>query len=300
MMVMVIMMIMIGYRIPAVKINKQVHSYHLLPPSLWPFVGAVSALTLTWGNVLYMHGYAFGGPTAALGLCLLLLTMLGWWMDIAREAVLQGFHTTRVQRGLRLGMVLFIVSEGMLFFSLFWAFFHSSLSPSIEIDQWPPAGYWVVIPWNLPLLNTGLLLTSGATATWSHYLLLCGNLGYTFSVLLITIVLGCVFMFVQIFEYIDSPFAISDGVFGSVYFLTTGFHGFHVFVGTVFLIVCLIRIFRQELTRDHHVGFECALWYWHFVDVVWLFLFLVVYWWGACLWEIWCFFRKYDGSLSLL
>ena len=257
------------------------HGFHMLPPSPWPLVGSISALTLVCGIVLYMHGYAFGGLTSIVGLCSLLITMVGWWGDIIRESLFLGFHTTKVQFGLRMGMVLFIVSEGMLFFSLFWGFLHSSLNPSIEIISWPPSGIITASPWGLPLVNTGLLVTSGATATWSHYLLLCGSLRYTLSSLCGTIALGSVFLAVQMFEYVESPFSISDGIFGSVFFLTTGFHGFHVFIGTIFLIVCGIRIYKQELARDHHVGFECALWYWHFVDVVWLFLFMLVYWWGA-------------------
>jgi len=164
----------------------------------------------------------------------------------------------------------------------FWAFFHSSINPTIEIVQWPPAGIDVIGPWGVPLLNTVILLSSGATVTWAHHAIFTGNFRRTVEGLALTCFLGCFFLYVQLLEYAEAPFTIADSVFGSTFFLTTGFHGFHVLIGTIFLIVCLIRLYKQEFSREHHVGFESAIWYWHFVDVVWLFLFVVVYWWGGC------------------
>jgi len=264
------------------SINNQGHPFHLVDPSPWPFTGAFGALTSTCGGVMYMHGYVGGGFTLVLGFSLILLTMGGWWRDIVREAAFEGQHTREVQVGLRQGMILFIVSEVMFFFAFFWAFFHSSINPTIEIVQWPPAGIDVIGPWGVPLLNTVILLSSGATVTWAHHAIFTGNFRRTVEGLVLTCFLGCFFLCVQLLEYAEAPFTIADSVFGSTFFLTTGFHGFHVLIGTIFLIVCLIRLYKQEFSREHHVGFESAIWYWHFVDVVWLFLFVVVYWWGGC------------------
>jgi len=264
------------------SINNQGHPFHLVDPSPWPFTGAFGALTSTCGGVMYMHGYVGGGFTLVLGFSLILLTMGGWWRDIVREAAFEGQHTREVQVGLRQGMILFIVSEVMFFFAFFWAFFHSSINPTIEIVQWPPAGIDVIGPWGVPLLNTVILLSSGATVTWAHHAIFTGNFRRTVEGLALTCFLGCFFLYVQLLEYAEAPFTIADSVFGSTFFLTTGFHGFHVLIGTIFLIVCLIRLYKQEFSREHHVGFESAIWYWHFVDVVWLFLFVVVYWWGGC------------------
>jgi len=264
------------------SINNQGHPFHLVDPSPWPFTGAFGALTSTCGGVMYMHGYVGGGFTLVLGFSLILLTMGGWWRDIVREAAFEGQHTREVQVGLRQGMILFIVSEVMFFFAFFWAFFHSSINPTIEIVQWPPAGIDVIGPWGVPLLNTVILLSSGATVTWAHHAIFTGNFRRTVEGLVLTCFLGCFFLSVQLLEYAEAPFTIADSVFGSTFFLTTGFHGFHVLIGTIFLIVCLIRLYKQEFSREHHVGFESAIWYWHFVDVVWLFLFVVVYWWGGC------------------
>lgn len=263
------------------SINTQGHPFHLVDPSPWPFTGAFGALTSTCGGVMYMHGYVGGGLTFILGFSLILLTMAGWWRDIVREASFEGQHTREVQIGLRQGMILFIVSEVMFFFAFFWAFFHSSVNPTIDIVQWPPLGIEVIGPWGVPLLNTVILLSSGATVTWAHHSIFTGNFRRTVEGLALTVFLGCFFLCVQLLEYAEAPFTISDSVFGSTFFMTTGFHGFHVLIGTIFLIVCLVRLYNQEFSREHHVGFESAIWYWHFVDVVWLFLFVVVYWWGG-------------------
>lgn len=258
------------------------HPFHIVDPSPWPLLGALSALMSTFGGTLCMHGYIGGPVLFSMGFIMLIMVMYGWWRDIVRESTYEGQHTFMVQQGLRMGVILFIVSEVMFFLAFFWAFFHSSLSPSPSIGGvWPPMNLEVVSPWEIPLLNTVLLLSSGATVTWAHHALVYGSRYQTFLGLLFTIVLALVFTGLQGFEYVESPFSISDGVYGSTFFMATGFHGFHVIVGTCFLIVCIIRLFYHHFTKDHHFGFEAAAWYWHFVDVVWLFLFISIYWWGG-------------------
>jgi cytochrome c oxidase subunit 3 len=179
-------------------------------------------------------------------------------------------------------MLLFILSEIMFFFSFFWAFFHVSINPSVAIGGvWPPAGLTVISPWGVPLLNTIILLSSGASITWAHHSLLSGDKKDTSLALVLTVLLAIIFTGLQAFEYLSSPFYISDGVYGSTFYMTTGFHGFHVLIGTCFLIVCFVRLYYDHFTTESHIGFECAAWYWHFVDVVWLFLFITIYWWGS-------------------
>ncbi len=262
------------------NINK--HPFHLVNQSPWPFVAATSALMLTTGGVLSMHGYKNGGFLLQLGFLMILFVMFVWWRDIIREGTLEGQHTKTVQDGLKLGVIFFIVSEIMFFFAFFWAFFHSSFNPSPAIGGvWPPAFIVTLNPWEIPLLNTILLLSSGASVTWAHHALLIGSKEQTSTALIITIILAILFTCLQGFEYVTAPFSISDGIYGSTFYMTTGFHGFHVLIGTIFLCVCLGRLFYNHFTTKHHVGFEAAIWYWHFVDVVWLFLFVTIYWWGS-------------------
>jgi len=263
------------------KRNNQIHSFHLVDPSPWPFTAALSAFMLTFGGVLYMHGYLGGGFLLQFGFSMILFVMYVWWRDIIREATIEGQHTSSVQLGLRMGVLLFIVSEIMFFFAFFWAFFYSSLNPSPLIGGvWPPAHLTVLNPWKLPYLNTILLLSSGAAVTVAHHAIVSGSKKEATIGLLQTIGLASIFTVVQGIEYLGSPFTISDGVYGSVFFMATGFHGFHVLVGTIFLFICLLRLNANHFTREHHFGFEAAAWYWHFVDVVWLFLFVTIYWWG--------------------
>ena len=264
------------------KYIKTRHSFHLVDPSPWPLVAAFGALMFTTGMVLYMHRFLGGGWLVVTGLSTILYVMFTWWRDIIREATFEEQHTAVVQRGLRLGMVLFIVSEVMFFFAFFWAFFHSSLAPTYNIGGvWPPQAIQVIQTSGIPLTNTVFLLTSGATVTWAHHAIVSRAKKHAIVGLLLTIFLATIFTGFQALEYYEAPFTISDSVFGSCFFLTTGFHGFHVFVGTIALIVSLIRIVLNHFTCEHHFGFESAAWYWHFVDVVWLFLFVVVYWWGG-------------------
>lgn len=257
------------------------HNFHMVDPSPWPLVASFSAFALTSGGVLYFHNFAQGGFLLSLGFILVIYSMFVWWRDVIREAQI-GYHTKVVQIGLRYGMLLFIVSEVMFFLAFFWAYFHSSLAPAIEIGSiWPPKGIEVFNPWDIPLVNTLILLLSGATITWAHYAMLNKNMSEVFIALLYTIVLAFIFTGFQAYEYVKAPFSIADGIYGSTFFMATGFHGFHVIIGTTFLTVCLYRVFQYHFTAKEHFGFEAAAWYWHFVDVVWLFLFITIYWWGS-------------------
>nr|QZI85956.1 cytochrome c oxidase subunit III [Sycanus falleni] len=255
------------------------HPYHLVDVSPWPFTGAIGAMTLTSGMIMWFHMNNMS--LYFLGVVILLLTMIQWWRDITREGTYQGKHTLQVTQGLKLGMILFIISEVFFFVSFFWGFFHSSLSPTIELGSWPPKGILPFNPMHIPLLNTMVLLCSGMTVTWAHHSLMEKNYSQTKSALILTIMLGLYFTALQAYEYYEASFTISDAVFGSCFFMATGFHGIHVIIGTTFLSVCLMRHLLNHFSSKHHFGFEAAAWYWHFVDVVWLFLYISIYWWGS-------------------
>jgi cytochrome c oxidase subunit 3 len=271
------------------------HDYHLVDPSPWPLVGSLSALVMAVGAVMWMKGLSVAGMKAGglvfgAGLLGVLYTMIAWWTDVVREAQHEGYHTRVVQLSHRYGMILFIASEVMFFVAWFWAFFDASLFPNDAIQygrveftggHWPPKGVEVIDPWHFPLLNTLILLTSGTTLTWAHHALLHNDRDAVKKGLWLTIVLGLIFSGVQAYEYIHAPFGFKNSIFGATFFMATGFHGAHVIIGTIFLIVCLIRVYKGHFTPQQHLGFEFAAWYWHFVDVVWLFLFAVIYVWGS-------------------
>ena len=283
----------------------QQHYFHLVNPSPWPFLTGISLLMVTTGAAMYMHAYNNGYSLLLWGMSCLLLCLYQWWGDVIIEGTYQGCHTKIVQQGLRFGIVLFIVSEIMFFFSFFWAFFHSSLAPDISIGCiWPPIEIKVFNPWEVPLLNTFILLSSGCTVTWVHYVLCIpkpivefviiknqtykhlinlekGDIEESTKAFELTIGLALLFTCFQVYEYYEAPFSILDGVYGSTFFMLTGFHGFHVIIGTLFLLVCAIRNYENHFSINHHIGFEGAVWYWHFVDVVWLFLFVIIYYWGG-------------------
>nr|QCF39585.1 cytochrome c oxidase subunit III [Zeuzera multistrigata] len=255
------------------------HPYHLVDYSPWPLTGAIGTLTLVSGLVKWFHNFDMN--LLILGYIITILTMYQWWRDICREGTLQGKHTTLVLKGLRWGMILFIISEVFFFISFFWAFFHSSLSPNIEIGTiWPPLSITPFNPFQIPLLNTIILITSGVTVTWAHHALMENNYSQMSQSLSITVILGIYFTILQAYEYYEAPFTIADSIYGSTFFMATGFHGLHVIIGTTFLLVCLIRHKNNHFSKNHHFGFEAAAWYWHFVDVVWLFLYISIYWWG--------------------
>lgn len=254
--------------------------FHLVTISPWPILVSFSLLSLTLGAVLSMHGY--GSFTFLLGLTSTGLGMLLWFRDIILEATYLGCHTTQVQKGLTLGVILFIVSEVFAFFSVFWAFFHSSLSPSIEIGGvWPPQGIEALSAFGIPLLNTFLLLSSGSTITYGHHALIKGDRKKAIIGGLLTIVLAIIFTALQYVEYFNASFTITDSVFGTTFYASTGLHGIHVIIGTIFIAVGFFRIINYHLTNSHHIGYEASILYWHFVDVVWLFLFIAVYYWGG-------------------
>nr|YP_010177310.1 cytochrome c oxidase subunit III [Pareas formosensis]QSQ87109.1 cytochrome c oxidase subunit III [Pareas formosensis] len=258
----------------------QLHQYHLVDPSPWPLTGALGSLLMASGLGLWFHSNStlllkMGGIT-------LMLTMIQWWRDVIRESTYQGHHTHGVQKNMRHGMVLFITSEVLFFLGFFWALYHVSLVPTPELGaEWPPTGINPLNPTEVPLLNTAVLLSSGATITWSHHTMMKNNKKESTYALMITIALGVYFTALQASEYMEAPFTISDSVYGSLFFVATGFHGLHVMIGTSFLMVCLMRLIKAHFTTTHHFGYEAAIWYWHFVDVVWLFLFVSVYWWGS-------------------
>ncbi len=270
------------------------HDYHLVDPSPWPLVGSVSAFVMAVGGVFFMKnltmaGLHVGPYVFGAGLIGVLYTMIAWWSDVTHEAE-TGFHTRVVQLSHRYGMILFISSEVMFFVAWFWAFFDASLFSGEAIQygrvaftggHWPPKGIEVLDPWHFPLLNTLILLTSGTTVTWAHHALLNGDRRGLKNGLIATIVLGMLFSSIQAFEYAHAPFAFKNSIYGSTFFMATGFHGLHVIIGTIFLIVCLIRAVKGQFTPKQHLGFEFAAWYWHFVDVVWLFLFSCIYVWGS-------------------
>ena len=263
------------------------HDYHLVNPSPWPFVGSLSAFILAVGAVLYFHD---SGPWVMLiGLMGVLYTMVSWWRDVIIEAN-SGDHTPVVQLHHRYGMILFIASEVMFFVAWFWAYFDASLYPGEAIQfsrteltggHWPPDGIETFDPWHLPLINTLILLTSGTTVTWAHHALLEDNREELKWGLILTVGLGALFTVFQVYEYQHAAFGFSGHIYGATFFMATGFHGFHVIVGTIFLLVCLLRAMNGGFTPKQHFGFEAAAWYWHFVDVVWLFLFVVIYIIGA-------------------
>ncbi len=262
------------------------HDYHILPPDIWPLVGALSALTMTSGGVLTMHSTPVGKYILLLGAFGVLLTMYQWWTNVVREAH-AGDHTPVVQLHLRYGMILFIASEVMFFVGWFWAFFDFSLFPALTPEdviggQFPPKAVEAVMdPFDLPLLNTLILLCSGTTVTWAHHCLIHGDREGLKKGLWLTIALGVLFTAIQAYEYAHAPFAFGTNTYGSAFYMATGFHGFHVLIGTIFLIVCLRRAYAGHFTQRQHFGFEAAAWYWHFVDVVWLFLFVSIYVWGG-------------------
>lgn len=274
------------------------HDYHILPPSIWPLFGSFAALTMFGGLVMSFAGAPYGSLVGGAGLIAVLFTFYSWWVDVITEAH-AGDHTPVVQLHLRYGMILFIASEVMFFVGWFWAWFDYSLFPQPLVfedgavtnmfgqpgadllAQWPPKGMEVLDALKLPLLNTLILLCSGTSVTWAHHSLINGDRKGLKQGLWLTIGLGVLFSFIQAYEYAVAPFPMAGSNYGAAFYMATGFHGFHVLVGTIFLIVCQIRVYKGHFTPQQHFGFESAAWYWHFVDVVWLFLFATIYVWGG-------------------
>ena len=282
------------------------HDYHILPPSITPLLGSFSALTMFFGLVMWMHPeqFSYGSLVFGLGFISVMYTFYAWWSDVIHEAH-AGDHTPVVQLHLRYGMIMFIASEVMFFVAWFWAWFDYSLFPvplelvkdaethaftvtnligqegAAALMQWPPKGLEVLDAMKLPLLNTLILLCSGTTVTWAHHALIHGDREGLKKGLWATIFLGLLFSGIQAYEYLEAPFPFAGLNYGTAFYMATGFHGFHVIVGTIFLAVCLARTYKGHFTPQQHFGFEAAAWYWHFVDVVWLFLFITIYIWGG-------------------
>nr|YP_010926074.1 cytochrome c oxidase subunit III [Piagetiella africana]WKF19587.1 cytochrome c oxidase subunit 3 [Piagetiella africana] len=256
-------------------------SFHVVSPSPWPLYMSCSSFCLLSTILLSINLVPYFILNLVLSLTFFFLTFYGWMRDVCYEGFLEGEHTMDVQKGLKMGMVMFITSEVMFFFSFFWSIFYYSLSPSSEIYSWPPVGLMMVNPLEMPLLITLVLLSSGISITWSHHSMLENNKTSASFSLFFTIFLGLGFSVLQVKEYIDCSFTIADSVFGSIFYLSTGFHGFHMILGTSMLIVCYLRMTLNHFSKIHHVGYEASVWYWHFVDVVWLFLYICMYWWSS-------------------
>lgn len=280
--------------------NNQEHSYHIVETSPWPFFISLWLPLLILQFVNFLHNSVFFDQKNVFLLfsIFIFLIIIGcWFIDIIHEGTYEGFHTKTVQQSLRFGFILSIISEIILFFSFFWAFFYNFLNPSIFIGNvWPPLGINPLETWNIPFLNTIILLCSGITLTWSHLILVNSHTSqlaetspinlkelifkYSLIGLFITIRYGSLFSFLQRFEYIVADFTIADGIYGSTFFILTGLHGSHVLIGTIFLIIQFVRIVKHHHLTTHHVGFEASIWYWHFVDIIWLFVFIIIYFWS--------------------
>jgi len=260
----------------------QAHPFHLVSPSPWPIFTAIALWNVTSCGVLTMHDFTNANIFLYSAFLLLISSMSFWWRDVISEATYLGNHTLPVQRGLNMGVALFIVSEALFFLAIFWAFFHSALSPTVELGaQWPPMGIKAVNPFELPLLNTVILLSSGLTVTYAHHSLIGDIRKAALNGLVFTVLLAVIFTCLQGVEYHVSSFTISDSIFGSSFYFGTGFHGLHVMIGTAFIAVGLWRVLAYHTTNNHHLGLESAILYWHFVDVVWLFLYISIYYWGS-------------------
>lgn len=262
--------------------NFQAHPFHLVSPSPWPLYTSICLFVVTSSAALTFHSFSNTSYILLVGLVSVVYSMSLWFRDVTNEGTYLGNHTLAVQRGLNMGVALFIVSEALFFLAIFWSFFHSALSPTVELGaKWPPLGIESINPFELPLLNTVILLSSGVTVTYSHHSLIQGDRKAALNGLVYTVLLATVFTAFQFVEYTVSSFTISDGTYSSCFYFGTGFHGLHVIIGTAFLAVGFWRLLAYHLTENHHLGYESAILYWHFVDVVWLFLYVSVYYWGS-------------------
>nr|ALG35817.1 cytochrome c oxidase subunit III [Parevania sp. SJW-2015] len=254
------------------------NSLHLVTNSPWPICLSLCLFNLLFSVTLLFHKNNLNFNLINLFTMLLILTQ--WWRDVIRESTFQGMHTKIIIQNMKMGMLFFIISEIMFFLSFFWSFFHSMLSSNIYTGMsWPPLNIEMFNPFNIPLLNSIILISSGVTVTWAHMSMINNDMHNSKMGLFLTVYLGLIFSSLQLFEYKESFFSINDSVYGSLFFLMTGFHGIHVLIGSSFLLICMLRLWNNQFSSNHHFGFESASWYWHFVDVIWLFLYLLVYWW---------------------
>nr|WNE90727.1 cytochrome c oxidase subunit 3 [Actornithophilus gracilis] len=254
-------------------------SFHIVDQSPWP-IFLSSSVFLLMINSLELFLFKSLSFSFYLSSLFFVLSIYGWGRDISMEGLLQGSHTQLVQKGLKMGMVLFITSEVFFFLSFFWTIFYCSISPTPEIGGWPPTGVQSIDPMGAPLLGTLILISSGMSITWSHHATMEGDKTSSVVSLVITIMLGMVFSLLQLSEYYNAPFSMADSCYGSIFFMSTGFHGIHVILGSTLLAICLFRLSFNHFSKTHHLGYEASIWYWHFVDVVWLFLYVCMYWWS--------------------
>nr|ALO64635.1 cytochrome c oxidase subunit III [Andrena haemorrhoa] len=255
------------------------HPFHMVTLSPWPLMTSISIMNTFLSMTLLM--YLKMKLLLAISLMMLIMCLFQWWRDVIRESTFQGFHSLTVTKLTKMSMILFIISELLFFVAFFWTYFHSSITPSIEIGMnWPPLSIEQFNPYNIPLLNSIILISSGLTITWSHYSMLNNNLLETKISLILTIILGMYFTMLQVYEYMEAPFCFNDSIYGSIFFMTTGFHGLHVNIGLIFIMICLMRLMKNHFSKMHHLNFETASWYWHFVDIIWLFVYITIYWWN--------------------
>ncbi|MFK8040613.1 MAG: cytochrome c oxidase subunit 3 [Rickettsiaceae bacterium] len=266
--------------------NAKTHPFHLVDPSCWPILTSLSLIFVPIGGVMMMHEYIYGPYVCALGVSLLLFCLYSWWKDVIHEALVDKNHNYTVRRGIKIGMVLFIASEVMFFFVFFWSFFKARLFPMGALDglwvvsdgRWPPSGIEFVDPWHIPLFNTLVLSLSSTTVNWASYALAHNKQKQTSRALAITILLGILFVGMQAYEYHHASFNIDDGIYAANFYLVTGFHGFHVIIGVLFLSICYFRSLKGHFRNGNsYLGFELAAWYWNFVDIVWILLFILIY-----------------------
>lgn len=259
-----------------IKINQP---YFILNISPWPILIAINIFNIIISNIILIN-FKFN-IISPINIILIILISLIWWRDIIRERTFQGNHNFYIINLIKFRIILFIISEIFLFISFFWNFLHNSLAPSIELGlNWPPKNINFFNPILIPLLNTIILLTSRFTITLTHLYLLNNNKKKTIIFINLTIFLSIYFLFLQILEYKQATFTFSDSIFGSSFYIATGFHGIHVIIGIIFLLINLIRIINIHFSFIHHISFELGAWYWHFIDIIWLFLYITFYWWN--------------------
>ena len=255
------------------------HPFHIVTIRPWPLLTSIRIINTFIRSILLIYIKTIS--LLFIRLITLIICLFQWWRDVIRERTFQGFHSFIVTKLIKIRIILFIISELIFFVAFFWTYFHRSISPRIEIGiNWPPTSIDQFNPYNIPLLNSIILISSGITITWRHYSILRNKVIETKIRFIITIILGIYFTILQVFEYIEAPFCFNDRIYGSIFFITTGFHGIHVNIGLVFLSVCFIRITKNHFSKIHHLNFETASWYWHFVDIIWLFLYITIYWWN--------------------
>lgn len=268
---------------------KKIHPFHIVTESPWPILSSISAIAITHSTVIFTQFKTY--TPLILSLTLTILCATQWWRDVFREGNMEGDHSVKATKGIKLGIILFITSEILFFFSFFWAFFQRSISPNIELGiKWPPVGITLFNPLNIPLINTIILLSSGVSITWAHHAIIISKYKTSLKGIIITVFLGVYFTLLQGIEYWQAPFSIWDSTCGSTFFVATGFHGLHVIIGTIFLIIRIKQLTNLKYCKTHIIRLDCAAWYWHFVDVVWLFLYSTIYWWGNFFFSIYSTF----------